>query len=191
LNELINEDDQLTQPKKKELLRSIIDHIKVDYDNTNKTHELDVNFRIPMRVFCDDSNFKPKTLRQDYSTVTLNSETQDVISPNKNNNTNGQNLIMVIKLTSSNLWMSPYSSHQTELFHLIKTQHENDGKNFKQISDWLNEHGYNTTRGKVFTQGHVWSMYKKKKKSNERFGREFVPYFKSVSIDVLDSLPPV
>jgi hypothetical protein len=59
------------QPKKKELLRSIIDHIKVDYDNTNKTHELDVNFRIPMRVFCDDSNFKPKTLRLDYSTVTL------------------------------------------------------------------------------------------------------------------------
>ena len=161
----------------------------MDYDNTNKTHELDVNFRIPMRVFSDDSNLKPKTLRQDYSTVTLNSVTQEVISPNENNNTNGQNLIMVIKLTSSNLWMSPYSSHQTELFHLIKTQHEDDGKNFQQISDWLNEHGYKTTRDKVFTQSHVWSMYTKKTKSNERFGREFVPNFKSISIDVMDSVP--
>ena len=37
LDDLIKEDDQLSQPKKKELLRSIIDHIKVDYDNTNKT----------------------------------------------------------------------------------------------------------------------------------------------------------
>jgi hypothetical protein len=71
LNELINEEDQLTQPKKKELLRSIIDHIKVGYDNSNKTHGLEVNFRIPMGVFCDDSNFKPKTQRLDYSTVTL------------------------------------------------------------------------------------------------------------------------
>ena len=123
-----------------------------------------------------------------YSTVTLNSLTQDVISPNKNNNTNGQNLIMVIKLTSSNLWMSPYSSHQTELFHLIKTQHENDSKNFKQISDWLNDHGYKTTRDKVFTQSHVWSMYTKKTKSNERFGREFIPNFKSISIDVMDTV---
>ena len=87
--------------------------------------------------------------------------------------------------------MSPYSSHQTELFQLIKTQHENDGKNFQQISDWLNDHGYKTTRGKVFTQSHVWSMYTKKTKSNERFGREFVPNFKSISIDVMDSLPPV
>jgi hypothetical protein len=85
--------------------------------------------------------------------------------------------------------MSPYSSHQTELFHLIKTQHENDGKNFQQISDWLNDHNYKTTRGKVFTQSHVWSMYTKKTKSNERFGREFVPNFKSISIDVMDSLP--
>jgi len=70
LNELINEDDQLSQPKKKELIRSIIDRIKVDYDDTNKTHGLEVNFRIPMKVFSDDSNLKPKTLRQDYSTVT-------------------------------------------------------------------------------------------------------------------------
>ena len=99
-----------------------------------------------------------------------------------------QYLVLTVQLTSSNLWVSPYSSQQTSLFQLIKTQHEDDGKNFKQISDWLNDHGYKTTRGKV-TQSHVWSMYTKKAKSNERFGRELVPNFKSISVVVMDSVP--
>jgi hypothetical protein len=132
---------------------------------------------------------KPKTLRGDYSTVRVFSLTQDFY-PDKNTPTRTEYLTMTVQLTSANLWMSPYSSHQTELYQIIKTQHEVDGKNFQQISDWLNEHGHKATRGKTFTQGHVWSMYKKKTKSNERFGREFVPSFRSVTIDVLDSLPP-
>jgi len=187
--DIISKDDQLTQPQKKDVLRSIIDHIKVSFDGINKTHQLDINFRIPM-VFVEQSlGSKPKTLQGDYSTVREFSLTQDNFTP-KNNQNQRQYLVLTVQLTSSNLWMSPYSSRQTELFHIIKTQHEDGGKNFKQISDWLNDHGYKTTRDKVFTQSHVWSMYKKKTKSNERFGREFVPQFKSISIDVLDSLPP-
>jgi hypothetical protein len=125
-----------------------------------------------------------------YSTVTDFSVLPDNLVSKINENQR-QYLILTVQLTSSNLWMSPYSSHQTELFHLIKTQHEDGGKNFKQISDWLNEHGYKTSRDKVFTQSHVWSMYTKKNKSNERFGREFVPHFKSISIDVIDSVPKI
>ena len=124
-----------------------------------------------------------------YSTLTFNSLTQDVISTHKITENQRQYLVLTVQLTSSNLWVSPYSSQQTSLFQLIKTQHEDDGKNFKQISDWLNDHGYKTTRGKVFTQSHVWSMYTKKAKSNERFGRELVPNFKSISVVVMDSVP--
>ena len=188
--DIISNHDPLTQPQKKDVLRSIIDHIKVSFDGINKTHQLDVNFRIPMVFVEQGFRVKPRTLRQTYSTVREPSLTQD-FRPDKNTPTRTEFLTMTVVLTSSNLWMSPYSSHQTELHHIIKTQHEDGGKNFQQISDWLNEHGYKTTRGKVFTQGHVWSMYKKKTKSNERFGREFVPSFKSVTIDVLDSLPPI
>ena len=61
----------ITHPNKKELIRSIIDRIIVDYDNTNKTHGLEVNFRIPMGVYNEKINLGPKTLRGDYSTVTL------------------------------------------------------------------------------------------------------------------------
>ena len=60
----------MSQPKKKELIRSIIDRIIVDYDNNQKTHGLEVNFRIPMRMYNERINLGPKTLRQTYSTVT-------------------------------------------------------------------------------------------------------------------------
>jgi hypothetical protein len=70
LDDLIKEDDQLSQPKKKELIRSIIDHIKVDYDNNQKTHGLEVNFRIPMGVFNEDSKLKLTLLPNPHSTVT-------------------------------------------------------------------------------------------------------------------------
>ena len=67
---IISEVVQLTQSQKKEILRSIIDHIVVSFDGVNKTHQLNVNFRIPMLVGNQVLVSKPKTLRQDYSTVT-------------------------------------------------------------------------------------------------------------------------
>jgi hypothetical protein len=68
---IISEGVQLTQSQKKDILRSIIDHIVVSFDGVNKTHQLNVNFRIPMLVGNQVLVSKPKTLRQDYSTVTL------------------------------------------------------------------------------------------------------------------------
>ena len=135
------------------------------------------------------SGSKPKTPHWDYSTVTDLSLPQDLIH-DKGTNSFREILTIKVLFTSSNLWMSPYSKRQTELFELIRTQHEEMGKNFKQISDWLNQHGYKTTRGHTFRQNHVWSMFFKKKKSNERFGREFVPSFRSVTVEIMDTLPP-
>jgi hypothetical protein len=71
LDNLVKEDDQLSQPQKKELIRSIIDRIIVDYDNTNKTHGLEVNFRIPMGVIKEESKLELTLLPNPHSTVTL------------------------------------------------------------------------------------------------------------------------
>ena len=68
--DIISNHDTLTQPHKKDVLRSTIDHIKVSFDGTNKTHLLDVNFRIPMVFVEQGSKVKPRTYRGDYSTVT-------------------------------------------------------------------------------------------------------------------------
>ena len=94
-------------------------------------------------------------------------------------------LVMKVRLTSPNLWLSPYSQYQQELFDIISGFHENDGWNFQQICNWLVDNNYKTTRGKIFSHSHVWSMYTKKKRSIERFNREYEPIVKEVKIDVL------
>ena len=42
----------------------------MDYDNTNKTHGLEVNFRIPMGVIKEESKLEFTLLPNPYSTVT-------------------------------------------------------------------------------------------------------------------------
>ena len=82
-----------------------------------------------------------------YSTVTDSSPTLVSFTEHR--------LVMKVRLTSPNLWLSPYSQYQQELFYIISDFHENDGWNFQQISKWLVENNYKTTRGKTFTHLYV------------------------------------
>jgi len=118
-------------------------------------------------------------LISDYSTVIKYSSDRCLV---------GQPTLFVFRLTvrlySSNLWVSPYTPYQQKLFDLICSKHELEGFNFQQISDWFNEQNFTTPRGKTFTQGHVWSIYKKKKKSIQRFSRVFSPVITDIGIQV-------
>ncbi len=98
-------------------------------------------------------------------------------------------MCLTVELVCSNLWVSPYSLHQQELFDIISKFHEQDGWNFKQISDYLNENGYKTPRGKVFKENHVWSIYIKKQKSIQRFSREYDHVITDMKVDVVDYVP--
>jgi len=187
---------------KKNILNRIIDKIVLDHNPVERVHHLDVHFKIPLmfsdNVFCLKtsrcSTFSftspPKTLRKlippqrYYSTVTEQSPTVDNLI--SNNIGNHRYLVMNVRLTSSNLWLSPYSQYQQELFDIIRNFRENDNWNFKQISDWLVDNDYRTPRDKTFTHKHVWSMYTKKKRSIERFNREYEPIIKNVDIDIVD-----
>jgi hypothetical protein len=60
---------------------------------------------------------------------------------------------------------------------------------FVQISDYLNLSGTLTPRGKEFTHKHVWSIYTKKMRSIERFGREFDPVVLNTGVDVITYVP--
>ena len=96
------------------------------------------------------------------------------ITSNKGKNNNrSYYLTMEVRITSSNLWLSHYSDYQMELFSIISDLHENQNMTFKQISDYLIEKGYKTPRGYPFTHKHTWSIYTKKKRSDQRFGREY------------------
>jgi hypothetical protein len=98
---------------------------------------------------------------------------------------------MSVELISSNLWVSPYSEYQKGLFSLICKLHDDDGMDFQKVSDWLNENGYKTPRGKIFKGNHVWSIYQKKKKSIERFSREYDHTVIDMRVDGIDDRPEV
>ena len=72
---------------------------------------------------------------------------------------------------------------------MISKYHEQDGWNFKQISDWFNENNFLTPRGKVFKENHVWSIYKKKLMSMARFSREYDHVITDMRVDVVDYVP--
>jgi hypothetical protein len=78
--------------------------------------------------------------------------------------------------------------YQQQLFDIISQQHA-DGKDFKQISDWLNDNGYATPRGKRFQEPHTWSIYTKKVKSIQRFARQYDHKIKDMGVDVVDFVP--
>ena len=98
---------------------------------------------------------------------------------------------MVLKVSSPSLWTSPYSDYQSKLFEIIKTKYEDEGLNFVQISNWLNENQYKTPRGKVFSPKgqNVFSIYRKKIKSIERFSRENDTEVLSTGVDVINYVP--
>ena len=90
----------------------------------------------------------------------LNHSTVGSYSPNdKTFNNKGYYLTMEVKITSSNLWLSHYTDYQMELYSIISDLHDNKNKNFKEISNYLNDNGYKTPRNKVFTHKHTWSIY--------------------------------
>jgi len=191
----------------------------VDYDWGEKVHRLKVHFKLPVFQLVNgvekekSGNYliskrqetpvnqpDQKTPLSFHSTVISSTVTgsneynsiEGVSSDSKGNEYNhskGYSLRMTVDLTCSYLWTSPYSIYQQELFSLICKLHEEDGWDFKQVSDWLNGNGYKSVRGMTFKENHVWSIYMKKRKSIQRFSREYDPEVTDMKVDVVDYIP--
>jgi hypothetical protein len=124
------------------------------------------------------------------NTTSISSVIGNNITSNKvKNNNRSYYLTMEVRITSSNLWLSHYSDYQMELFSIISDLHDNHNMTFKQISDYLIEKGYKTPRGYLFTHKHVWSIFTKKNRSNQRFGRSFQPDIIDVGLDIINYNP--
>ena len=199
------------------ILTHFIQSITLSYHNDKKVHELHLFLKIPLifeginHPFTKNVQKKKrlqpsKTLtdqpntRSFYSTVEENStlvntpSTDTVIGNNVTSNKGKNNnrsyfLTMEVRITSSNLWLSHYSDYQMELYSIISDLYENQNMTFKQISDHLIEKGYKTPRGYQFTHKHTWSIYTKKNRSDQRFGRSFQPDIIDMGIDIINSYP--
>ena len=104
-------------------------------------------------------------------------------------NGKGYFLTMVLQVSSPNLWTSPYSDYQSKLFNIIKTKHEVEQLNFQEVCDYLISKGYRSPRNKDLTQSHVWSIYKKKVRSIERFSKRNETEVLSTRVDVINYVP--
>lgn len=91
----------------------------------------------------------------------------------------------VVDVRFSNLSPSPYSDYQQFLYDKI-TELREEGLNFKQIADWLNEHNYKTPRGKKFYNAHAHSIVKKKRARDARLATRHPMKLSKFSIQLID-----
>jgi hypothetical protein len=88
---------------------------------------------------------------------------------------------LTLVLTSPSFWVSPYFNYQEFLSQTI-TKFRDDNMTYCQISDWLNEEGYKTPRGKRFSGKYVFSIQKKKRILDKRISREVQPVLKKFDL---------
>jgi hypothetical protein len=189
----------ITDHNKKSFLRDILDRIIVDYDPLEKLHVLTIHYKIPVMFRDEDEGREPT--RVSYPSIKSSEKTGNQNEPVRDYSTvmeyfpknhlqgtdfKSYTFRLTVQLKSSNLWKPPYTDYQKSLFSTISQLHEKEGWNFVQISDFLNHQGYKTPRGHTFTHKHVWSIYNKKKRSNERFSRDFESVLTDVRIDIED-----
>ena len=86
---------------------------------------------------------------------------------------------MVLK--TGNLLVGRYSEYQQFLYDTIFKLH-NEGLNFQQIADWLNENGITTVRGKTFRNNHVHSIIKKKRIRDEILNQQIEREYKNFDL---------
>ena len=72
---------------------------------------------------------------------------------------------LILQVPSSNF--SHYSEYQTFLSDTIIELRRKD-MSYNEVSDWLNDNGFKTPRGKRFRGTHVFSIEKKKRIRDER-----------------------
>ena len=78
-----------------------------------------------------------------------------------------------------------YSKYQFFLYE-TSTEQRDKGKTFDQISEWLNEKGYLSVRGKKFKGNHVHYIVQKKRLKDEKLEREYPEVWPDFSLEVID-----
>ena len=77
-------------------------------------------------------------------------------------------------VTSANLCYSNYSSYQYKLYRLVKFLKENRGVGYRRISHIMTQKGYRSSRtNSILKPNYIYSIYKKGKIREERYGRTF------------------
>ena len=129
------------------------------------------------------SRFSKPNSGLDYSTV-MECDPLTVLAKD----TNLYFLTLGLEINVADLWVSHYSDHQQYLFETI-TKFRAEGWSYIKISEWFNDNDISTPRGKKFIPASVHSIVKKKRISDERFGRTFPLVINEADINVQNTTP--
>ena len=94
-------------------------------------------------------------------------------------------LTFLLSVRASHLRVAPYSQYQQFLYDTITDLREN-GWNYVQIADWLNQNDYRTPRGKKFLNAHAHSIVKKKKVREVRLTKMYPPKLSNFALRFVD-----
>ena len=97
------------------------------------------------------------------------------------------NVSFNISITTTKLWESNYSEYQQYLFNRICEYKDNNVTSigYRKISKIFNEEGLRTSRGKIFKNTHIHSIFKKGKIREERNNRKDIVEISQVTIEEL------
>lgn len=90
-----------------------------------------------------------------------------------------------VDIEATHLWGNHYSDYQEHLYDLI-TNKIDDGMNYKQVADWLNDNGYTTPRGKTFRNNHTHSIVKKGTIRKKRMSARFKPVYSDMKVKFMN-----
>ena len=92
-----------------------------------------------------------------------------------------------ISIITTHLWESNYTEYQQYLFKRICNYKEGvlTPIGYRKISQIFNDEGLKTTRGSVFKNNHVHSIYKKGKVREERINRKDIV---EVSVPIIEEI---
>ena len=80
-------------------------------------------------------------------------------------------LCFTVTIKTKGLRTQPYTEYQQFLLDTIYRL-KSEGLGYRKIAHWLNQHGYETPRGKRFFGNHVYSMIKKHKLREEKLNHK-------------------
>ena len=75
---------------------------------------------------------------------------------------------VVLKVSTNSLYIGSYSGVQKWLYERVKSLRDDHKLTFKAIADRLTAFGVRTARDKVLAEEHVFSIYKKGTRRQER-----------------------
>ena len=93
-----------------------------------------------------------------------------ITSKGRHQNDTQKRYVCLTAIVKVRIPLYPTSANQSFLYEKI-IELKNSGKGYRKIAYWLNDSGYKTPKGHSFKNTHVFSILKKRRLRDEKYGQ--------------------